>query len=506
MVDGNHKSQTLSGLALRKIVDPILGDGGGYYLANQFFIKFNGRINRGFIIFCSFPPLLLASVVMTFHLARSLPYAEWMAVSDPSCWTPLCAKNQCDLSTRVFCSTKHPVVVKQFDDNCPTDESYLGSSIFRELFSYKVLTECPFAIPCLGVAVHKNIDNERGLHVQVHLPRLRADVHQTLHTLDETARCRLVSRVWRRIGAALCTLHSNGLVYRDLKTNNILIDDNMFPFLFDFDVTATTRTASSDLVRTNFVDGGANTFLAPEIRQAQYTETFCDAKVDSWSLGVVTLILLSSLPTNFADAAALRHGFIGIYNRCGRSRERSKVFPPTFWSVLARLLLDDPIQRASMLEVSQVFGGAVVPGTSFLFEPWPSAVCKAMDRSHFDSSQFPIIAPDHFSAVCEWICDVLDQELSQPEALPGLYHLSVNLFLTLYTQRPRLQANTATYQTVAAASMLLASGLIATGTTLTLERLVYLSDSSYTLAELDQAVAHVLDSFTFNGISPFPFT
>lgn len=84
-------------------------------------------------------------------------------------------------------------------------------------------------------------------------------------------------------------LNSNNIVHRDVKSANVLLDENYVPKVGDF---ATARTGPGDRtsIFTNIVTGTA-AYLAPE---AYYHDI--SVKLDSYSFGVVLLELLTGLP------------------------------------------------------------------------------------------------------------------------------------------------------------------------------------------------------------------
>ncbi|GJQ75518.1 putative tube death domain protein [Trypoxylus dichotomus] len=87
--------------------------------------------------------------------------------------------------------------------------------------------------------------------------------------------------------AYLHTAYSTPLIHRDIKSANILLDNNNQPKLSDFGI---IRLSSSSTTGTNQILG-TSAYMAPEAHRGDVS-----VKMDTYSFGVVLLELLTSLP------------------------------------------------------------------------------------------------------------------------------------------------------------------------------------------------------------------
>lgn len=101
-----------------------------------------------------------------------------------------------------------------------------------------------------------------------------------------------LSRCCISAGAArgLQYLHQNSHIHRDVKSGNILLDEDLVPKISDFGLTRASASHTCSTVMTGRIVG-TTAYMAPEALRGEITP-----KSDVFSFGVVLLEILSGLP------------------------------------------------------------------------------------------------------------------------------------------------------------------------------------------------------------------
>ena len=97
--------------------------------------------------------------------------------------------------------------------------------------------------------------------------------------------------IFRQLADAINYCHSNSIVHRDLKLENVLLDESRNIKIIDFGFSI---VCPFDKKLTIFC--GTPYYMAPEVLEGAYDET-----CDMWSIGVITYCILCGYPPFNAD-------------------------------------------------------------------------------------------------------------------------------------------------------------------------------------------------------------
>jgi serine/threonine protein kinase len=154
------------------------------------------------------------------------------------------------------------------------------------------------------------------------------------------------------VAAALAAAHAKGIVHRDIKPGNILIDDHGTAKITDFGI---SRAVGDVTVTQTGMLAGTPAYLAPEVARGQDPSSASDV----FSLGSTLYDAVEGQPPfgTTSNPLALLHTVAG-----------GKIHPPTkagvLTDVLTALLCDEVDNRPTMTLVSEALD-AVAKGVSY---------------------------------------------------------------------------------------------------------------------------------------------
>jgi predicted Ser/Thr protein kinase len=164
--------------------------------------------------------------------------------------------------------------------------------------------------------------------------------------LPETA-----ARLIQTLAEALAHAHERGVVHRDIKPQNILLDKDAQPYLVDFGLARDTDEVS--LTRTGEVEGTPN-YMSPEQVRAQ--RELVDHRTDIYSLGVVLYELLT-LKRPF-EAPTANQVMANITSRAPqRVRKLNATIPSDLELICMKAMEKNPAHRyANAAEMAEDLG------------------------------------------------------------------------------------------------------------------------------------------------------
>ena len=188
------------------------------------------------------------------------------------------------------------------------------------------------------VQLYETIDTTKQLFLIMELVKGRS-LHSYIHSkqgrkLEESESMRLFSQVLD--GIEYC--HKNGVVHRDIKMENLLLDEHQNVKIIDFGFSICTPSTQRLKIFC-----GTPSYMAPEIVMKK---EYYGPPADMWSLGI---LLYAMLVGSFPFRGANEHDLFRCISRC------QPTYPTSISngarSILSRLLCLNPDKRATASDV-----------------------------------------------------------------------------------------------------------------------------------------------------------
>ena len=184
--------------------------------------------------------------------------------------------------------SKTNVAVKVMRPEISVDE--VGVSRFRREAEIVASLEYPGIIPILSVG------SEQGLHyfVMQYVEGKSLDALLDEHRAEETLMpVDVATRILSEAAATLAYAHGRGIVHRDVKPANIMLDDEGRVLLTDFGISKNATASAGAVTVARLTDTGTvlgtPQYLAPE----QALGTTVDGRADQYALGIVGFEMLA---------------------------------------------------------------------------------------------------------------------------------------------------------------------------------------------------------------------
>jgi len=149
---------------------------------------------------------------------------------------------------------------------------------------------------------------------------------------------RRVMAICTQIAAALDAAHRRGLVHRDVKPSNVLVDGSEHVYLADFGLTRRLDDESAELAEDRSL--GTPAYLAPE----QIEGGAVDGRADIYSLGCLLYESLTGEPV-FPRTSRLAVAWAHLEDEPPRASRRRAGLPEAIDSVISRAIAKEPEER-----------------------------------------------------------------------------------------------------------------------------------------------------------------
>ncbi|CAH2354630.1 serine/threonine-protein kinase Kin4p [[Candida] railenensis] len=158
----------------------------------------------------------------------------------------------------------------------------------------------------------------------------------------------VAKKLFAQLVSGVDYMHSKGLIHRDLKLENLLLDKHKNVIISDFGFVNSYNRDKNDLMKTSC---GSPCYAAPELVLTQ--SPYEGRKVDIWSLGVILYAMLSGyLP--FDDDPENEDGadIVRLYHYiCKTPLTFPEYVSPLARDLLRKIIVPDPKKRINMNDI-----------------------------------------------------------------------------------------------------------------------------------------------------------
>jgi serine/threonine protein kinase len=251
---------------------------------------------------------------------------------------------------------------------------YAGEEAFETRFRTEAATAAKLRHPNIIRILAVGREDTAVYFVMDYLPTGLDDRLRIMGTLPEM----LLIRMGMDVAAALAFAHREGVIHRDIKTDNILYDDHGNAIVADFGI-ARALSGYTEQTGTNMVVGTPQ-YFSPEQARGQTL----DGRADIYSLGVTLFKAATGvLPFQGEDwyEIARQH----IEEPAPRPRAFNPALSRGMEHVILKCLAKDPAERyptgdALHTELMQLLGRASSPdGEPTVMMPTPAASREALE-------------------------------------------------------------------------------------------------------------------------------
>ena len=153
------------------------------------------------------------------------------------------------------------------------------------------------------------------------------------------------ARIARQVADALAYAHARGIVHRDVKPDNVLLDGSGHVLVTDFGIAKAAQEASVSQLTTEGMVVGTPHYMSPE----QATGERVDGRSDIYALGVVLYQMLAGTPPfegESAQSVLMKQATVDAVP----IRQLRGDVPASLAAVIERMLAKDPAARYQTAE------------------------------------------------------------------------------------------------------------------------------------------------------------
>jgi serine/threonine-protein kinase len=160
----------------------------------------------------------------------------------------------------------------------------------------------------------------------------------------------MVQGILAQVGGALGYAHRHGVIHRDIKPGNILIDDEGWAVVTDFGI---AKVSATEGLTVTGMALGTPTYMSPE----QATADEVTGASDQYSLGVVAFEMLTGRPP-FTGTSAIALMYSHNHDEPPSIRALRPDCPDELCDAVARMLRKNPADRFASMEDAVAAAGA----------------------------------------------------------------------------------------------------------------------------------------------------
>ena len=237
--------------------------------------------------------------------------------------------------------TGEKIAIKAVDKNKARDDSYVFKNLRREARIMQLLSH-PNIIRLLEV-----VETENSYYMVMELVSGGDVMHHIMSSKQSCLEEHIVKRYIKQMITAIHYMHEAGIIHRDLKVENLLLDEFNNIKIIDFGLSNFIHNPDNLTVNMAQTQCGSPAYAAPELLgHKNYGK-----EVDVWSIGVNMFAMLSgSLPYTVEpyDITALHAKILD-----GRINHIPDNITGSCKDLLMRFLTPDPAKRITLPEAIQ---------------------------------------------------------------------------------------------------------------------------------------------------------